>query len=109
MLLSLSFFFTREANASKVLTPAQQTQVADSLNHGAEVLTNTDLEKLVVGQPPAVQDEIIRINTDVRPLALQLALIVPLAAALLGLLTGWRMTRLPDPEPSSAAESVLGG
>ena len=109
MLMSLSFFFTREADASKVLTPTQQTQVAEGLNHGAEVMTNTELEKLVAGQTPAVKDEIIRINTDVRPLALQLALIVPLAAALLGLLTGWRMTRLPDPEPSSAAESVLGG
>jgi hypothetical protein len=34
---------------------------------------------------------------------------VPLVAGLLGLLNGYRMTRLPDPEPSSAAEAVLGG
>jgi hypothetical protein len=30
-------------------------------------------------------------------------------AALLGLLNGFRMTRLPDLEPSAAAEGVLGG
>jgi hypothetical protein len=34
---------------------------------------------------------------------------VPLVAGLLGLLTAFRMTRLPDPKPSAAAESVLGG
>jgi hypothetical protein len=44
-----------------------------------------------------------------RPKALQIALFVPLIAALLGLFNRFRMTRLPDPEPSSAAEGVLGG
>jgi hypothetical protein len=34
---------------------------------------------------------------------------VPLIAALLGLVNGFRMTRLPDPEPSAATEGVLGG
>jgi EmrB/QacA subfamily drug resistance transporter len=109
MLMSLSFLFTREANESKVLTPTQQEQVSNRLEHGAEVLTNTDLEKLLEGKPEDVQQEIIRINTDARPIALQLALLVPLIAALLGLFTALRMTRLPDPEPSTAAESVLGG
>ena len=61
------------------------------------------------GTPPKIHDEIIRINTKVRPRALQIALLVPLIAALLGLLNGFRMTRMRDPEPSSAAESVLGG
>jgi len=36
-------------------------------------------------------------------------LLVPLLAALFGLANGFRMTRLPDPEPSGAAENVLGG
>jgi hypothetical protein len=34
---------------------------------------------------------------------------VPLIAALLGLLAGLLMTRLPDPEPSAAAETLLAG
>jgi hypothetical protein len=73
------------------------------------VMTNTHLEQLLAGKPQNVQNEILRINTDVRPKALQIALAIPLLAALLGLVNGFRMTRLPDPEPSSAAEAVLGG
>ena len=83
--------------------------MADQLQENAEVMTNTHLEELLAGQPPDVREEILRINEDARPIALQIALLIPLAAALLGLLNGFRMTRLPDPEPSTAAEAVLGG
>jgi EmrB/QacA subfamily drug resistance transporter len=109
MLSTLALVFTNKAESSAVLTPAQQEQVADELEENAEVMTNTHLEELLAGQSQEVQDEIIRINTDSRPLALQIALLVPLIAAVLGLLNGWRMTRLPDPKPSSAAEGMLMG
>jgi EmrB/QacA subfamily drug resistance transporter len=109
MLASLALVFTDLAESSDVLTPAQQEQVADGLEEDAEVMTNTQLNELLEGQPPAVQEEIVEINTDARPIALQIALLVPLIAGLLGLLNGFRMTRLPDPEPSAAAETVLGG
>ena len=109
MLASLSLIFTHQAESSAVLTPAEQQQVADGLEDDAEVMSNTHLEELLVGQPADVQAEIIHINTDARPKALQIALLVPLVAALLGLLNGFRMTRLPDPEPSSAAEGLLAG
>jgi hypothetical protein len=92
-----------------VLSSRQATQVSKALDKNAEVMTNTHLEALLVGRPPAVKAEILRINTEARPKALQIALLVPLVAALLGLLNGFRMTRLPDPEPSAAAEGVLGG
>jgi EmrB/QacA subfamily drug resistance transporter len=109
MLSSLSLVFTQKAESSDVLAPAQQEQVADKLEHNAEVLTNTELHQLLAGKPPAVQEEILRINTEARPIALQIALLVPLIAALLGLLTAFRMTRLPDPKPSAAAEALLVG
>ena len=109
MLASLALTFTQEADSSEVLTPAQQEQVADGLEENAEVMTNTELEELLEGQTPAVQDEILRINEEARPVALQIALLVPLVASLLGLLAGFRMTRLPDPKPSAAAESLLVG
>ena len=67
------------------------------------------LERLLEGQPPDVQDEILRINEDARPVALRIALLVPLVAALLGLLAAFGMTRLPDQEPSAAAETLLAG
>ena len=109
MLASLSLLFTHQADSSAVLSERQAAQVSKALEKNAEVMTNTHLETLLVGQTPAVKAEILHINTQVRPRALQIALLVPLLAALLGLWNGFRMTRLPDPEPSAAAESVLGG
>jgi MFS family permease len=109
MLASLSLVFTHMADSSTVLSPAEQQQVADGLEKNAEVMTNAHLEQLLAGQPADVQAEIIHINTKARPIALQIALAVPLLAALLGLINGFRMTRLPDLEPSAAAESLLVG
>jgi hypothetical protein len=109
MLASLSLIFTQKADSSDVLSPAEQEKVATQLQDNAEVLSNTHLEELLAGQPPDVQAEIIRINTDSRPIALQIALLVPLLAGLIGLFNGFRMTRLPDLEPSAAAETLLAG
>ena len=109
MLASLSLVFTHYADSSKVLSPAEKQRVSEGLEKNAEVMTNTHLDELLVGQPADVEAEIIHINTEARPRALQIALLVPLIAALLGLVNGFRMTRLPDPEPSAAAEAVLGG
>jgi MFS family permease len=109
MLASLSLLFTHEANSSTVLSSSEKSQVSKQLEKNAEVLSNTHLNELLKGQPDDVKAEIIRINTKARPRSLQIALLIPLLAALLGLVNGVRMTRLPDPEPSSAAESVLGG
>ena len=109
MLGALSLVFTHKADSSTVLSPAQQETVATQLEDNAEVMTNTQLEELLGGKPQAVQDEIIQINTDSRPIALQIALLVPLLAGLLGLFNGVRMTRLPDLEPSAGAETLLAG
>jgi hypothetical protein len=73
------------------------------------VLSNTQLEEQLAGQPEEVQDEIVRINTDARPLALQVALLVPLLAGLAGLFNAFRMLRLPDPEPSGSVEGMALG
>src|SRR5689334_15784078 len=95
MLATLSFLFTSMADDSKVLSPAEQDHVAHVLEHDAEIMSNTQLASLLEGQPKDVQAEIIRINTDARPRALQVALLVPLVAALLGLGVSIRMIRLP--------------
>jgi EmrB/QacA subfamily drug resistance transporter len=109
MLASLSFIFTSMAQDSTVLSPAEQEQVADALQHDAEVMSNAQLDEQLDGRPEATQDEIIRINTDARPRALQVALLVPLFAGLTGLFIAFRMMRLPDPIPSSAAEGMAFG
>ena len=56
-----------------------------------------------------MQAEIIRINTDARHRALQVALLIPLLAGLVGLVNSFRMVRLPDPEPSAAIEGMVLG
>jgi hypothetical protein len=109
MLATLSFTFTHMAESSKVLPPAAQQQVAQTLDHDAEVMSNTQLQQQLAGQPQVIQDEIIRINTDARPRALQVALLVPILAALGGLLNSLRMLRVPDPIPSAAVEGVALG
>ncbi|MGH2636894.1 MAG: MFS transporter [Actinomycetota bacterium] len=109
MLATLSITFTNMAQSSTVLPPADQQIVADALEDDAQVLTNTQLEGLLAEQPEEVQDEIIRINTDARPIALQVALLVPILAGLVGLLNSFRMVRLPDPAPSGSAEGMVLG
>jgi len=93
MLAALSFTFTKLADSSTVLPPAQQEQVAQALEDDAEVMSNTELETQLAKQPPAIRDEIIRINTDARPIALQVALGIPILAGLAGLLNSFRMVR----------------
>ena len=58
---------------------------------------------------PTRQQEILQINTDATNLALQVALLVPILAGLIGLLSSFRMLRLPDVKPSAAAEAAALG
>ena len=109
MLWVLSVSFTNLANQSTVLTPDQKTQVSKTLEHDAEIMSNTQLTKQLAGEPPATQAEIVRINTEARHRALQIALIIPTLAALLGFLNSFRMLREPEPIPSAAAEGMMLG
>ncbi|HEX6461297.1 MAG TPA: MFS transporter [Thermoleophilaceae bacterium] len=108
MLATLSIAFTQEAQDSTVLPARVQNQVSDALEHDAQVMSNTQLKEQLAHESPRVQDEIIRINTDARPLALQVALGVPLLASLLGFFVSSRMMRRPDPVASEAAEMAMG-
>jgi EmrB/QacA subfamily drug resistance transporter len=106
MLATLALAFNSMAQNSTVLPPDDKQQVAAALEEDAELMSNTQLAELLVGEPPQIQAEIVRINTEARPLALQVALLIPMIAALLGLLNSFRMSRLPDVTPSSAAEGI---
>ena len=107
MLATLSFPFTTMADDSTVLPPGRAAagrRRAGGRRRGDE--QHRSSRSCSPASPRTIQAEIIRINTDARPLALQVALLVPLLAALLGLLNAFRMMRVPDPEPSSAAEGM---
>jgi MFS family permease len=109
LLATMSFSFTHLAEDSTVLSKPQQQQVADALEDDAEVMSNTQLEEQLRGQRPAVKAEILDINTDARHRALQVALLIPILAGLLGLFNSFRMMRLPDPQPSAALEGMALG
>jgi EmrB/QacA subfamily drug resistance transporter len=109
MLATLSVAFTDMAEASTVLSPAEQQRVAAALEEDAQVMSNTGLQELLADQPEDVRSEILRINTEARPLALQVALLVPILAGVVGLVNSFRMARLPDLKPSGSVEGMALG
>ena len=109
MLAFLAFDFTNLVNDSAVIPPAQQQQISKTLEHDAEVMSNTQLAPVLADEPADVQAEVLRINKEARDRSLQVALLVPLIASLLGLLNAFRMRRLPDPTPASSIEGVALG
>jgi hypothetical protein len=72
-------------------------------------VSNTELDKRLADEPPAVREAVLSINTDATNLALQVALLVPTLAGLLGLFDSFRMIRLPDIEPLASAEAAALG
>ena len=73
------------------------------------MMSDTQLERLLADEPADIQAEILRINAEARDRSLQVALLVPLLAGLLGLLNSFRMRRLPDPAPSASLEGAALG
>jgi len=108
MLATLSIAFTSRAESSAVLPPEDQQRVAAALEEDAQIMSDVGLAELLVDEPPDVQAEIVAINTEVRPIALQVALLIPILAGLLGAANALRMRTLPDPAPSAAEGTVLG-
>ena len=86
LLATLSFSFTNMTEDSDVIPPADQQQIADALEDNAQLVSTTQLEELLADQPGEIQDEIIRINTDAGDRALQVAMLIPVLACLLGFL-----------------------
>ena len=109
LLATLSLAFTNMTNASPVIPSSQQQQIAQTLEDDAQVVSNTQLDELLADEPPDVREEILGINTDATNLALQVALLVPILAGLLGLFNSFRMMRLPDVEPSAVGRSSGSG
>ncbi len=109
MLWALSLSFTNLTQASTVIPPDQQQQISRTLENDAQVMSNTQLDALLVNEPEAVRNEILSINSEARDRSLQLALLVPVLAGLLGLLNSFRMVRLPDVKPSVSDEGTLLG
>jgi EmrB/QacA subfamily drug resistance transporter len=106
LLAALSASFINMTEASDVIPPEDQEQVAEVLEDDAQLVSTTQLEELLAEQPDEIQEEIISINTDAGDFALQVAMFIPILACLLGLLNSFRMMRLPDIAPSASVEGM---
>ena len=107
MLAALSFSFTHMTENSTVIPPAEQQQIAAALEDDAEVMSNTQLDE--ADHRPARRrwrPRSLAINDDARNRSLQIALLVPLLAGLLGLGNSFRMLRLPDQKPSAPLDGM---
>jgi EmrB/QacA subfamily drug resistance transporter len=108
LLAALSIAFTSRTEESTVIPPADKERVAAALEEDAQIMSNTELIQLLAEEPEEVRQEILRINTEARPIALQVALLVPLLAGLAGAVNSIRMARLPDPPSLGGAGVALG-
>jgi len=108
MLASLAVVFTSMVNSSPIIPADQKAQISAGLEENAQLLSNTELDALIVNQPADVEAEILRINTEARPIALQIALLVPLIAGLLGFLISLRMVKIPEVKPAAVLEGLYG-
>ena len=106
MLAALSFSFTNLTENSTVIPQAQQQQIAATLEDEAEVMSNSALAEQIAGETPEVEAAVLEINDEARNRSLQVALLVPVLAALLGFANSIRMLRLPDIKPSAALEGT---
>lgn len=106
MLAALAFSFTNLTEANPVIPEQQQAEIAEAMETDAEVMSDTMLNEIVAEEPRPVQDAVIDINREARDRALQVALVIPLVAALAGLVMSFRMVRLPDIEPAADIEGM---
>src|SRR4029453_18512144 len=84
LLAALSIAFTDMSDASDVLPASDKQHVADVLEDDAQVMSNTQLNQLLKDEPKEIREEIVSINDDARPKALQVALLVPFLTSLAG-------------------------
>ena len=77
-----------------------------ALEDDAEIMSNAQLDALITDQPPEVEAAILDVNAEARDRSLQVALLVPLVAGLIGIANSLRMVRLPDIEPSGSLEGM---
>jgi EmrB/QacA subfamily drug resistance transporter len=106
LLWVLAMSFTNLTYSSSVIPPAQQQQIAAKMETDAEVMSTTQLQKQISGEPQDVQSAILAINTEARNRSLQFALLVPAIAGLLGFANAFRMRRLPDITPAAPLDGV---
>jgi EmrB/QacA subfamily drug resistance transporter len=106
MLAILSFSFTNLTKQSTIIPPNQQQQIYSTLETDAEIMSNSQLQNQLSDEPAEIQSAVLEINSQARSRSLQIALLVPIVAGIIGIINALRMTKLPDLKPSAMAETA---
>lgn len=106
MLAILSLSFSNLTKQSAIIPAAQQQQIYTTLETDAQILSDSQLQGQLSDEPADIQTEVLRINDQARDRALQVALLIPVVAGIIGIINALRMTNLPDIKPSAAAETA---
>jgi hypothetical protein len=109
MLAVLSMSFTNMTKDSSVISTSDKTQIYSVLENDAQVMSDTQLNDQLSNQPPDTKTEVLRINNQARDKSLQIALLVPVIAGLIGIFNSFRMMKLPDIKPSADLEGAVLG
>lgn len=109
MLATISLMATALAHDSAALSAGDADRIAVAVESDAEVMSDTQVGEILADESPEVQREVVRINSQARDRALQVALLVPALAGAVGFVNGLRMRRLPDPDPSADTEGLALG
>jgi MFS family permease len=96
---------TQRTEDSTVLPPEAKTQISAALEEEVSAMSDTQIRQILEGQPPAVVDEVVRINGDSRDRALGLALLTVGIIGLVGLVATFFLPgRKPSPQVEEAAQ-----
>ncbi len=106
MLAILAFSFTNLTNKSPVIPSSDKQQLSIAMENDAQVMSTSQLNNLIGSQPEDVKNEVLRINSEARSRSLQIALLIPVIAGLIGIFNSFRMMKLPDIKPSANLEGA---
>ena len=110
LLATLSLAFTHMTESSDVIPPAQQQQIADTLEHDAQVVSNTQLERAARRRTPRPCRTRSCASTTTRPSSrCRSPCSCRSSPACSGCCNAFRMMRLPDIKPSAELEGAALG
>jgi len=109
MLAALSFSFANLTEQSTVIPANDKQQIYTVLEEDAQIFSDTQLQSQLINQPADIQAEVLTINSRARDISLQVALLVPVIAGIIGMINSFRMMKLADIKPSANIESATLG
>jgi MFS family permease len=106
MLAALSMSFINLTEQNSVIPSAEKEQIYTALKEDAQVMSDSQLQAQLAKQPAETQAAVLDINSQARNRSLQIALLIPVLAGMIGIINSFRMMRLPEIKPTANLEGV---